>query len=181
VPSEGFGNGGQTITITGFFGASTADIAQVRLNGVAVQGFTMLSSTHVATTSAPSTGGAGPVTVNMTSGLSVAGLSFTYLAVPSLSAAVPASGPLAGGTVVTLTGSNLGNNDTVSVTFGGTPAPQHEWVSTTRVVVVTPAGGGAGAASVQLVSASVGQTLAASLFTYNPRTLLFFSYAGFVF
>lgn len=55
----------------------------------------------------------------------------------SVSAISPATGPAAGGTTVTLTGTNL--RGTTGVTFGGTAATAVTVVSETRVTCVTPA------------------------------------------
>jgi IPT/TIG domain len=49
----------------------------------------------------------------------------------------PASGPAAGGTVVTINGSNLGGVE--AVTFGGTAATNVQVVSQTQVRATTPA------------------------------------------
>ncbi|MCA9632046.1 MAG: IPT/TIG domain-containing protein [Myxococcales bacterium] len=62
---------------------------------------------------------------------------FTFQPPPALYSALPASGPLGGGTTVTLQGSALLSG--LSVTFGGAPATSVTWVSATEATAVTPA------------------------------------------
>ena len=96
---------------------------------------------------------------------------FTYTAPatpsPTLSGVSPVSGPAAGGTAVTLTGTNFAAGATVTV--GGAAATSVVVVSSTRITAVTPAGA-AGARDVR-VTLSGGQaaTLAGG-FTYTAGT-----------
>jgi hypothetical protein len=64
--------------------------------------------------------------------------------VPTLTSISPTSGPSAGGTVITLTGSNFASGATVLV--NGVPATGVTFVSSTQVRATTPAGS-AGAAT----------------------------------
>ncbi|MGW7639944.1 IPT/TIG domain-containing protein [Streptomyces decoyicus] len=67
---------------------------------------------------------------------------FTYTTVsaPVLTSVVPASGPEAGGTTVTLTGTGLAT--ATAVRFGATPAASFTIVSDTHITAVAPAGTG---------------------------------------
>src|SRR3712207_1068750 len=56
---------------------------------------------------------------------------------PTVSAVKPVSGPTAGGTAVTVTGTNL--TGATSVTFGGVAGTQVSVVSATTLTVVSPA------------------------------------------
>lgn len=68
---------------------------------------------------------------------------------PTLSGISPTSGPVAGGTRVTLTGAGLGEADLV--TFGGLPGSDLTINSDTSISVTTPAlGGGGGVAAVRV-------------------------------
>ena len=67
------------------------------------------------------------------------GAKFTYLAPPAVAEVDPASGPAAGGNVVTVRGS--GFDPTTSVQFGTTPAPHVEVLSQTKLAVTVPAHG----------------------------------------
>lgn len=74
----------------------------------------------------------------------------------------PATGPAAGGTVVTITGTNL--TGSTGVTFGGTAGTAFEVVSDTQVKVTTPAKT-AGAVAVVLQHPA-GNVTKANAFTY---------------
>ena len=70
---------------------------------------------------------------------------FTYVVVPTVSSVSPNNGPLAGGTAVTITGTNFASGATV--TFGSTAATNVVVVSSTTITATTPAGS-AGAVTV---------------------------------
>ena len=82
-------------------------------------------------------------------------------AAPTLTAMTPATGPAAGGTAVTLTGT--GFTGATAVTFAGIAAP-FTVVSDTQVTATTPAGAG-GPASV-VVTTPLGANPANTLFSY---------------
>ncbi|MFE9141994.1 IPT/TIG domain-containing protein, partial [Streptomyces tubercidicus] len=102
--------------------------------------FTVNSSSQI-TATAPAGTGTVQVTVT-TSGGTSNGVPFTYVSspVPVLTALAPSSGPTAGGTTVTLTGTGLAS--TTAVQFGGTPATSFTVVSDTHVTAVAPPGTG---------------------------------------
>ena len=82
---------------------------------------------------------------------------------PSIGGVSPPTGSAAGGTLITISGSNF--NGVTSVTVGGNPATSVSTVSATSVTAVTPAGT-VGSADV-VVTNSDGQTATASdAFTY---------------
>jgi alpha-tubulin suppressor-like RCC1 family protein len=81
---------------------------------------------------------------------------FTFLPTPSVTGVSPAAGPAAGGTAVSILGSNLG--DVQAVTFGGVPAP-FQIVSDSQIEATAPPG--SGAVPVQ-VAAGPGVTAVAS-------------------
>ncbi|OYW70497.1 MAG: cell surface protein, partial [Verrucomicrobia bacterium 12-59-8] len=64
---------------------------------------------------------------------------------PTVSSISPSSGPLGGGTAVTITGTNFSASP--GVTIGGTPATGITYVNSTTITCTTPAGT-AGTASV---------------------------------
>ena len=91
---------------------------------------------------------------------------FTYAAAPTVSCISPGAGPLGGGTVVTLTGTNLGS---ATVTFGGRPASVTSANGST-LVVVSPA---APCHAVNVTLATPGGSLTLSgEFTYVPAPTL---------
>ena len=71
---------------------------------------------------------------------------------PTVSGRQPNSGPAAGGTAVTITGTNFAAGATV--TFGGTAATNVTVVNSTTITATTPAGS-AGAVTVTVTSAMV--------------------------
>ena len=164
-PTSGPTTGGTTITVTG---SAFVSGATVRVNGVAATGVTFLSATQVRAVTPAGTAGARSVLVTNPDGqASTLANAFTYTTPtpsPTLTAITPATGSTAGGTAVTLTGTNFAAGATV--TINGTAATSVVIVSATSMTAVTPAGA-AGARDVR-VTLSGGQ--AATLtggFTYT--------------
>ena len=62
---------------------------------------------------------------------------FTYVVVPTVSSVSPNNGPVAGGTAVTITGTNFAAGATV--TFGGTAATNVVVANSTTITATTPA------------------------------------------
>ena len=79
----------------------------------------------------------------------------------------PNVGPIGGGTVVTITGSNL--NSATNVTFGGLTATSFTVVSDTSVTATTPSTASTGSVSVNVITSTTTNT-ANSLFTYIGGT-----------
>jgi hypothetical protein len=104
-----------------------------------------------------SSGGGGPPPLPVTAGVPI----------PTLATIVPATGPLAGGTTVTFTGTGfqVNNPGTITITVGATPATSIVVVSDTTITAVTPAGT-AGAADI-IVSNTNGSVTLTNGFTYN--------------
>ncbi|MGW3623077.1 IPT/TIG domain-containing protein [Streptomyces sp. NPDC000880] len=130
VPDQGPVVGGNTVTLTGSWldGAS-----QVRF-GAAAASFTVVSASQV-TAVAPA-GAAGTVSVTITTpGGTSAGVPYTYILAPDLTAVTPDQGPLAGGDTVTLTGTGL--TGASQVRFGTVSAP-FTVVSPTEISATVP-------------------------------------------
>ncbi|MEU1618394.1 IPT/TIG domain-containing protein [Streptomyces sp. NPDC005722] len=140
-PSQGPTAGGTTVTLTGsgFSGASA-----VRFGSTAATSYTVNSATQI-TAVAPAGTGAVPVTVTTAGGTSNA-VSYFYLNTPVLLSLAPSQGPAAGGTTVTLTGTDL--SGATAVRFGSTPATGYTVDSPTRITAVAPAGTGTVAVTV---------------------------------
>ena len=66
---------------------------------------------------------------------------FTYVVPPTVTSVSPNNGPAAGGTAVTITGTNFATGATV--TFGGIAATNVAVTNSTTITATTPAGGGA--------------------------------------
>jgi len=90
------------------------------------------------------------VTVNGQSGSLTSG--FTYIVPPTVTSVSPNSGSTAGGTAVTITGTNFAAGATVA--FGGTAATNVVVVNSTTITATTPAGS-AGAVTVTVTNPGV--------------------------
>ncbi|MEV6566053.1 beta strand repeat-containing protein [Streptomyces kronopolitis] len=156
-PNTGPAAGGTVVTLSG---TGLAGATAVRFGSVSAT-FTVVSSTQI-TSIAPAGTGTAQVTVTTPGGTSN-GVGFTYtsVAVPVLSSLSPTSGPSAGGTAVTLTGSGLSNAS--AVRFGSTAASSFTVVSDTVITAVAPAGTG----TVQVTVTTPGGTSNGVAFTYT--------------
>jgi large repetitive protein len=133
-PSAGPTSGGTSVTITGtgFTGAST-----VRFGSVSAM-FALKSSTEIVATSPAQSAGTRDVSVKTPGGTSAAVSAdrFTYQAAPNVTKISPSSGPKAGGTSVTITGT--GFTGATTVRFGSVSA-MFALKSSTEIVAVAPA------------------------------------------
>ena len=166
TPNSGPTTGGTLITITGTNFAATDT---VRVGGTLATGTTLLSATQLRATTPAGTAGARDVSVTNTSGASATATgAFTYaVSAPTVTSISPTSGPTAGGTVITVNGTNFVSGATITV--GGTAATGVTFVSATQLRGTTPAKA-AGAYTVQVRNPD-GQTAnAATSFTYTAST-----------
>jgi hypothetical protein len=133
APTAGPESGGTTITITGsgFTGATG-----VTIDGLPATGFTVVNDTTITAVTPPHTAGAVSVVVSDPDGDSPP-LTFTYTAqAATVSSLSPTSGPIAGGTLVTITGAGL--IGATSATFDGIPGTGFTVVSPTSITVISP-------------------------------------------
>ncbi|WP_312218793.1 IPT/TIG domain-containing protein, partial [Brevundimonas sp.] len=161
-PATGLAAGGTTVTITGtnFSGAT-----RVTFGGTAASAY-IESDTQI-TATAPAGTGTVDVQVTTAGGTSATSSAdqYTYIAAPTVASLSPRAGPMAGGTIVTITGTNFTN--VKSVMFGGTAALAYSVTSSNQITAAAPAG--TGTVDVQVTSA--GGTSATSLadqYTYAP-------------
>ncbi|MDB5253355.1 MAG: cell surface receptor domain protein [Flaviaesturariibacter sp.] len=148
---------GTTVTITGTnFTAATT----VRFGGVNASSFVVVSSTTI--TAVVGAGASGSVSI-FNSGGSASLAGFTYLPPPTITSISPGIGGT--GTVVTITGMNLGGASAVS--FGGVQAMNITVLSPTQVTAVV----GAGASGQVSVTAPGGSVTGAS-FRFSPIPLI---------
>ncbi|MDQ3264134.1 MAG: IPT/TIG domain-containing protein [Myxococcota bacterium] len=139
TPSSVQVNQGTTVTVRG---AQFRSGATVRFGGVAAGSVTFVGDTEL-TVVPPVSGTPGRVDVEVSNpgGLQhVLREGFAYLgtsAGPTLASVTPNSGPAAGGTSVTITGTGLVDGATVS--FGGIPASAVAFVDATTLSCTTPA------------------------------------------
>lgn len=163
-PAIGPSAGANTVTITGTgfvtgatvqFGTSTAPAVSV------------VSSTQISVHAPAHAAGTIHVTVSTAGGTSVTSSAdlYRYVDKPTVTAISPAGGPVAGGTTVTLTGTNFISGATVK--FGTTAAASASVVSSTQIKVHAPAHA-AGAVHITVVTpGGPSATSAADLYTYS--------------
>jgi len=160
-PNSGPVAGGTAISITG---ANFASGATVTFGGAAATNVVVVSSTSITATTPAGSGGAVTVAVSNPGGQSGSlANGFTYVASPAVSGVSPNSGPVAGGTAVTITGTNFASGATV--TFGGTAATNIVVVSSTSITALTPPGS-AGAVTVTVTNLDQQSGSLANGYTY---------------
>ena len=154
-PASGSTAGGTKVTLTG---TNLQNATGVSFGGAA--GKIISDSGKQITVTSPAGKGTVNVTVTTKGGTS-GGVRFTYtVSAPALTGISPASGSTAGGTKVTLTGTNL--SGATSVSFGGTGA-SIDSDSGTQITVTSPAGS---AGTVNVTVTTAGGTSGAVHFTY---------------
>ncbi|WP_330229120.1 IPT/TIG domain-containing protein [Nocardia sp. NBC_00508] len=162
-PSSGPVSGGVLVSLTGsgFTGATA-----VNFGATPATFFGVLSDTSIIAIAPPGTGTVA-VTVTAAAGTS-AGVSFTYVPAPTLTSISPTTGPVTGGTTVTLTGT--GFTGATAVVFGILPATSFTVNSPTQITAVTPVGIG----TVPVTVATPGGIATGVSFTYVLPPILFF-------
>jgi hypothetical protein len=134
-PKEGIETGGTSVTITGsgFTGATAVQFGTEKAASYKVN-----SPTEIV---AVSPKGSGTVDITVTTPVTKTATTpadqFTYAQKPTVSKISPKSGPEAGGTVVTITGTNFTSESTVF--FGSIPATNVKVNSPTEIVATSPA------------------------------------------
>ncbi len=141
VPDTAPPTGGTAVIINGsnFSSGTQATPPSVSFGGMPATNVRILSPLQIVATVPPHSAGSVTVQVTTADGTSSSVTSaFTYTASsPTVSGVSPSSGDAAGGTVVTIIGSNFVSGATVS--FGGSPASNVSFVSSTRLNAITPA------------------------------------------
>ncbi len=132
-PPNGPLGGGTLVTLTGtnFTGASG-----VTFGGVAGTGLTVVNPTTITVTAPAGSVGAKAVAVTTGGGTATLAGSYTYMAIPTITGFSPVSGPAAGGTLVTITGTNF--TGATLVQFGGYSGSGMTVVNPTTITVTTP-------------------------------------------
>ncbi len=158
TPSAGPLAAGKTITLTGtnFLAGAT-----VKVGGVAATSVVVVSSTSITAVTPAGAAGAKDVAVTTVGGTATKTAAFTYVALPTITTVTPISGPVAGGTTITITGTNL--TGATSVKVGGVAATI--LTNTATVITATTPAGTAGAQSVAVTTVG-GTATKASAFTY---------------
>lgn len=166
--NKGPAAGGTTVTITG---TDLTGASAVSFGSSAASNFTVVSSTTIEAVSPPGTAGPVDVTVTTPSGTSpIAPHDVFKYEAPTIASVSPASGPIAGGTSVTVSGSGFAvGAGTTAFKVGKEPAGSVECSSTTSCTLLTPPAKKPGVVE---VSAAVGKSKSkksppADQFTYE--------------
>jgi hypothetical protein len=160
-PTTGATLGGTTVTISGL---NFAAGAVVTIGGVAATSATVVSSTTITAVAGAHAAGAADVVVIQGDQSSTLAAAFTYVTLPppTVSSVFPSAGSSAGGTTVTITGTNFAPGATVTV--GGVAATSVAVVNLTSLTAVTGAHA-TGSADVMVTVGGQSGTLARA-FTY---------------
>jgi hypothetical protein len=134
-----------TITGTGFTGATS-----VSFGAVAATSFTVDSGTSISAVSPAGTAGSVDVTVTGPGGTSAPSTMavFKYKS-PTVTAVSPSSGPMAGGTSVTITGSGFALGAATTFKFASSVAASVNCVSSSSCTVIVPSRAKTGAVDVK--------------------------------
>ena len=166
-PTVGSDEGGNPVSITGtnFSPGATVMFGSIPATNVVVNSDTNITAT------APAGSGSVNVIVSSLDGTSVANNSdiYTYEPPPTLASLSLSSGPVAGGTSVTITGTGFASGGTVSVSFGANLATNVVVASDTSLTATSPAGTSiyGGMVNVQVINANGTSAIgSADQFTY---------------
>ena len=157
-PAAGPVAGGTAVLVygQGFLGTSS-----VAFGGTPAPQFTVVSDTLIDAVAPAHAAGAVSLVVTTVGGTGNVGYTYNYPQ-PTVSGFAPQTGPVPGGTAVTITGT--GFTGALGVRFGGTLAPSMTVRSDTQITATTPAGT-SGNAVVSVVTPG-GQADASARFTY---------------
>jgi hypothetical protein len=166
-PSSSLPAGGTIVVITGSSFTGAPATGAVMFGSSAAASYTVNSATQITATSPPGTLGTVDVTVTTPDGTSTTSVldQFTYQPAPTITAVSPAAGLTAGGTAVTITGTNF--TGATAIKFGTVSAPNPIVVSSSEVVVVSPAGSAGVVDVTATTSSGTSVTSPANQFTYE--------------
>jgi hypothetical protein len=163
APNQGPEAGGISVTITGVHldGATAVDFGSTSAS------FTVNSDSSITAVSPPGVGTV-DVTVTTPEGTTPSSSTdrFSY-GVPTVTKVVPRVGPIAGGTAVTITGTNF--TRATAVSFGSNNASSFTIKSPTKIAVVAPPAGTVGFVYVTVTTPGGTNAVSKSdVFTYVP-------------
>jgi uncharacterized repeat protein (TIGR01451 family) len=162
-PTSGSTSGGTSLTITG---TALTGATGLTVGGAVATNVTVVSDTSITATTPAGSAGTVDIRVTTAGGTSAVSANdrFTYIAPPTVGSVSPSSGPQAGGTTVTITGTNL--TGATSVNFGATSATGFTVNGATSITATAPAHA-AGQVDVTVTAGSVTSAIsAADHYTY---------------
>jgi hypothetical protein len=153
--------GGSIVTITG---TNLTGATVVTFGSAPATAFTVTSATSITATTPAAAAGSVSVSVTTPGGTVTSTNAFTYtVPAPTITSVSPASGTTAGGTTVSIIGTNL--TGATAVSFGGTAAASFSVASATSITASTPTSA-AGTVYVSVTTAA-GTTQLPSAFTFT--------------
>ena len=137
APTGGPTAGGTSVIV---HGTNFVSVSAVKFGATAATSFSVTNSTTLTATAPAQAVGTVDVTVTTACATSAVnyGDRFSYMAPPTVSGILPPSGPSAGGTLVTITGTNF--NQSAGVNFGAGAATSVSLVNSTTLTAIAPAG-----------------------------------------
>ena len=148
TPKSGRAAGATKVTITG---TNFKEVTAVAFGSTGATSFTVDSATKILAISPAATSGAVSVTVTTAAGTSAVTSADTFkYGAPTITALAPHSGPLAGGTSVTISGSGFAAGAGTTIDFGAHAAGNVQCQSSSSCTAVSPAA--AKAANVDVVA-----------------------------
>jgi C1A family cysteine protease len=163
-PAIGPVAGGTSVTITGtmfYAGGSSSAVTLVKFGSTAATAYTVNSNTSITATAPSHAAGTVNVTITTSDGTSAISVADKYIyavvAAPTITKVSPNTGPLGGGTSVTITGTNL--LGATQVYFGGIPAISYVVNGATQITATNP---GDGAGTIDVIVAAINGTSATS-------------------
>ncbi|MBI4569978.1 MAG: IPT/TIG domain-containing protein [Planctomycetes bacterium] len=166
APTQGLVSGGGTLTVTGSGFTSIANTTVV-IGGRSAAVKSLPSSTSM-TVVVPAASGPGlaDVTVSNSNGTATLDDVFTYQTGTAITGLSLTSGPLAGGTVVTVSGAGFTTLGDTTCTFGARPATVLQVSNSASLLVVTPGQDASGPVAVTVRNSNGAATLA-NAYTYD--------------
>jgi hypothetical protein len=163
-PNSGPTTGGTHVTVTG---TNFTDASVVHFGTAAGTGLTVNSATSISITSPAGTAGTIDVTVTTPLGTSATAVAdeFTYVAPPTVTNVSPGAGPAAGGTAVSITGTNF--TGATAVHFGTVVGAGLVVNSATSISITSPAGTGTVNVTVATPGGGTSATSVADQFLYQ--------------
>ncbi len=167
TPSYGPAAGGTTLLVTG----TNLTFATITIGGKACTNPTVLSSTQISCSSPSGTINTSVSVVATVTNVGAFtlnnGFYYTSVTVTSIS---PLYGPLAGGTVLTITGSNFVSGST-SVSVGGNACTSLSVITTSKLTCATPSALVTGPVTVSVTTTTGGTAPTANAFIYTNVTI----------
>lgn len=169
LPSTGTTGGGTTVTISGTGFIASAEV----LIGTSAATSESVTSATSMTAVTPARVSTGTVSVTVTNTDAQSGVmlnAFTYVpSSPTISGISPNTGTNAGGSLITITGTNLA--EILSVTFGGNQATSITTISETQLTCISPAYSTTGAVDVKVTIPAGTSATSAGGFTYTQAAV----------